>query len=313
MDLVQLKYFQAVARTGNITKAARELYITQPNLSKSIARLEAELEVPLFEHRKGRVELNDYGRMFLSSVDIAFAQLNSGVQNVRRMYEVDQNILSLACNISAYLPDILPRFCAKYSDIGIRQIDSSTQDMIEHLLDRSVTMGISYEEVNHESLVFEKLSEAEYVLAVNLDNPLSQKDVVSVQELKEETFICDLTRMGLEHLRNLCKEHGFTPKINFEVQSTDLIYKLLDGNLGVAVIPIGMACHILEWNPNNNIKLLRIKENLKPVIIGVAYHKAFRFTKAATMFLNYIDDCLQEENQLIEKMGYGALNHLEKG
>lgn len=54
MDFTVLKYFQAVARSGNMTKTARELYITQPNLSKRIAQLEEEIGVPLFDHRKGK-------------------------------------------------------------------------------------------------------------------------------------------------------------------------------------------------------------------------------------------------------------------
>lgn len=83
MDFTVLKYFQAVARNGNMTKTARELYITQPNLSKRIAQLEEEIGVPLFEHRKGKIVLNDYGRMFLSSVDIAFAELKAGMENVQ--------------------------------------------------------------------------------------------------------------------------------------------------------------------------------------------------------------------------------------
>ena len=57
MDFNQLKNFMAVARTGNISRAAQELYVTQPSLSKSIAKLEEELKVPLFRHRKGRIEL----------------------------------------------------------------------------------------------------------------------------------------------------------------------------------------------------------------------------------------------------------------
>ena len=81
MDFTVLKYFQAVARNGNMTKTARELYITQPNLSKRIAQLEEEIGVPLFEHRKGKIVLNDYGRIFLSSVDIAFAELKAGMEN----------------------------------------------------------------------------------------------------------------------------------------------------------------------------------------------------------------------------------------
>ena len=59
MDLSQLHYFRTAARTGNLSQAARELFVTQPNLSRSIARLETELGVPLFEHRKGKVVLNE--------------------------------------------------------------------------------------------------------------------------------------------------------------------------------------------------------------------------------------------------------------
>ena len=83
MDFTVLKYFQAVARNGNMTKTARELYITQ---------LEEEIGVPLFEHRKGKIVLNDYGRMFLSSVDIAFAELKAGVENAQRTSTLNQNI-----------------------------------------------------------------------------------------------------------------------------------------------------------------------------------------------------------------------------
>ena len=126
MDLTQLKYFQAAARTGNITRAAAELYVSQPNLSKSITRLEEELGVPLFDHRKGKIELNDYGRMFLSSVDIAFSELSSGVQNIQRMYAASQFMLSLGCNIRGYLADNLPAFSSAHPEIGIRQLDCTT-------------------------------------------------------------------------------------------------------------------------------------------------------------------------------------------
>ena len=304
MDLTQLRYFQTVAKTGNITKAARELYITQPNLSKSIARLEQELQVPLFDHRKGRVELNDYGRMFLSSVDLAFSQLEQGVDNIRRLYDVDQNILSLASNIQAYLPDVLPTFIRRHPDIGIRQIDCTTQEMVDYLLNRRITLGISYEEIKDDRLVFEKLDQAKYILAVNRDNPLAVKDEISLEELKDQGFICDLTRMGMEHLRKLCQEYGFNPQIKFEVQSSDLLFRLLEGDYGVAIIPVGMACQVLVRHPEHHLKLLRLKEELMPVIIGIAYPKGFHFTKAVFLFVDYLKDSLRQEEALIRDMGY---------
>ena len=87
MDLSQLHYFRTAARTGNLSQAARELFVTQPNLSRSMARLETELGVPLFEHRKGKVVLNEYGRIFLSGVENVFGELNTCMQTVQRLYE----------------------------------------------------------------------------------------------------------------------------------------------------------------------------------------------------------------------------------
>ena len=67
MELLQLQYFQAVARTGNITQAAKELYISQPCLSRSISRLEQSLGVALFDRKGRNIVLNQYGKAFQSA------------------------------------------------------------------------------------------------------------------------------------------------------------------------------------------------------------------------------------------------------
>ena len=66
MDLLELRYFQAVARHQHVSRAAAELRVAQPALSRAIARLEAELGVPLFDRRGRRVRLNRFGAMFLA-------------------------------------------------------------------------------------------------------------------------------------------------------------------------------------------------------------------------------------------------------
>ena len=82
MELNQLHYFVAVARTENITKAAQELFITQPALSRVILRLETELGTPLFDRKGGRLTLNDHGKVFLSYVKPALDSINDGVHAV---------------------------------------------------------------------------------------------------------------------------------------------------------------------------------------------------------------------------------------
>ena len=304
MDLIQLRYFQAVAKIGNMSKAARELHVTQPNLSRSIARLEDDIGVPLFEHRKGHIELNDYGRVFLSGIDAAFGELDKCTQTIRRMYDVDQNILSLASNIPSYLPDKLPQFVLEHGQIGIRQFECDTETMTGMLLERTIEMGISYEEISHSQLVFRKLEEQRYVIAVSMDNPLSAQESVSVAALSGETFVCDANRLGLDRLREICGRYGFTPNVNFEIQSTPLIYSLVNANRGIAVIPLGMACTMLHEHADHRIRLLDIDEALPPILIGIVTRKNEEETKSMAVFGSYIKACLQEENRLIRDMGY---------
>lgn len=68
MDLLQLKYFQKVAQLKHLTQAANKLYISQPALSQTIARLEKDIGVPLFNRTGRQINLNEYGRVFLKKL-----------------------------------------------------------------------------------------------------------------------------------------------------------------------------------------------------------------------------------------------------
>lgn len=191
MEIAQLKYFAAVARLGNVSRAAQELYVTQPNLSKSIARLEAELGVPLFEHRKGKILLNDYGRCFLASVDLSLGELENGVQCIQRMYEAAQNILALGCSIDDLLPDVLRSFAQSYPEIGIRQFGCSPMELAERLSRRTLDLAVTARPIAGDTFVFEELGRSEFVILVGREHPLAGRKYVSVKELSREQLICD--------------------------------------------------------------------------------------------------------------------------
>ncbi|MDQ7092172.1 LysR family transcriptional regulator [Desulfosporosinus sp. PR] len=78
MDFLQLRYFQVAARPEDITHAAEELHIVQPSLSKTMARLEKSLDVPLFERPGRRIRLKQFGKAFLKQVEQSFHELGEG-------------------------------------------------------------------------------------------------------------------------------------------------------------------------------------------------------------------------------------------
>lgn len=83
MELLQLQYFQVIARTQNISAAAAQLHISQPSLSQILKRLEQEAGAPLFDRVGKRIVLNAYGTVFLKHVEEAFTALDNATTEIR--------------------------------------------------------------------------------------------------------------------------------------------------------------------------------------------------------------------------------------
>lgn len=95
MDLLQLQYFCTIAEYENITKAAKALFVSQPNLSTSLSRLEDDLGVKLFERRRGKVSLTANGQLFLSYTERVLNELNAGIKAVQAAEHTDYDRLQI--------------------------------------------------------------------------------------------------------------------------------------------------------------------------------------------------------------------------
>jgi len=301
MDLSQLKYFCVVAKTGNMSKAAQVLYITQPNLSRSISRLEKEIGVTLFEHRKGKIVLNEYGRAFLSSAELIFSELNSGIQTVRRLREENQSFLSLASTIDGFLKDVLKEFLLQNPNVGIKQLNLTPDEITDRLLDHTLSIAVTSYEIQHEQIVFKLLGQEEYVILMHHSHPLAKHKAVSISQLANEKFICDASRLNLQNLKLICGKSGFYPAVGYEVESSELIYQLLGKNAGIAFMPFPQYIVIKKLHPDSEVQFARIKDDIPKAIIGVAYHKHYDFNNAAVEFVEFLQQWLQSENCLIDQ------------
>ena len=302
MELSQLRYFAAVARLGNISRAARELYVTQPNLSKSIARLEEELGVPLFEHRKGKIVLNDYGRCFLASVNLSLGELENGVRSIQRMYDATQNILALGCSIDDLLPDVLRDFMPEHPEIGIRQFSGSPAELAERMGLYELDLIMTARPVGGEGYVFETLGRCDFVILCGQNHWLAQRDSISIRELAGEKLICDRSRMDVETLTALCQSSGFTPNIAFEVDNSGLIFSLLSNQQGVAFMPMVQMRKISREYPNSGIHMVRLEDSVEPASLGLVYRRDYQWSHAARIFAEFLRRWLGTEEQDVKSL-----------
>ncbi len=113
MEWNQLEYFQTVARVQHMTHASEILSISQPALSRSIARLEAELGVQLFERQGRSIILNSYGQLFLKRVNRIIKEFHEGKQELKDLLDPEYGMVSLGF-LHTLGPEIIPNLIGAF-------------------------------------------------------------------------------------------------------------------------------------------------------------------------------------------------------
>ena len=300
MDFTQLHYFRAVAHHGNLSRAAEELYITQPALSRYITKLEAEVGVPLFDRRRGKVVLNTYGQLFLANVELAFARLEQGTDAVRQLYSKDQNILSISCSVEDFLIDQLKAFSAIHPEIGIHQFSYSAAEVETQVLRHNLDFVICAHKIQNDHIQYDLLSNCPYVLVCHKNNPLAGRRGIQLVDAKEYTFICENTRLTRKQLEQICKKKGFTPHVSHEVENGYILINLLEANKGVCLIPLALYIKIDTYYHEHHLTFLDIIDEDFPLAeLGVAYPKDHILSPSAKEFLGFLHENSATEAKIL--------------
>ncbi len=194
MNLSQLYYFRKLAELQHYTKAAKELFITQPTLSGSIASLEQELGVSLFQKAGRNVELTKYGSEFLIYVNASLEQLDKGIAIMKGYSgEGDGGMIDLGCIITLQT-DYLPRLLKGYSAVN----DHKTEFNINQKPSQELLSGVvggkhdvvfcAFEETDP-SLRQIPIVEQQLVVSMSPNNPLASKEYLTPDDLRSESII----------------------------------------------------------------------------------------------------------------------------
>lgn len=239
MELLQLKYFQVVARLENVTHAAEELHISQPSLSKIIARLEKDLGVPLFERRNKRLHLNQFGQAFLKRVNRSFNELKEGRQELADLSGTASESLTVGATSARLLPKLLTEYLTQHPHGQFRLLQFTQQaDIQKQLLNGDIDLCLSFLPITQPEIHCQVLATEEIFLAVSPKHRFANRKSIPLAVVANEPFISLTSECGLREItNNFCKQAGFTPQIVFEVNSLDVISSLVKAGLGIAFLP----------------------------------------------------------------------------
>ncbi|MFJ4315283.1 LysR family transcriptional regulator [Streptomyces lavendulae] len=239
MDLLSLRCFQVVARHEHISRAADELRTAQPSVSRTIARLEAELGVPLFDRRGRRIHLNRHGAAFLLRVDRALAELDDGRRELADVARAGGGgEVTVASETLLTLTGLLARFRAARPGVDVRLRQASADTMAHLLRTREADLCFASQPLAGPALESVVLLTEEVLLAVPRGHRLAGRDRVPVAELAGEPFVTP----GRGHWQRVLADRlferaGVRPTVVCEGDEPGAVLDLVAAGLGVALVP----------------------------------------------------------------------------
>ncbi len=243
MELRQLNYFVAVAKAKSYTKAAEQLHVSQPTLSKMVRLLEEELGVTLFDRGGSKqIRLTDAGGVLLRSAQGILASLDDLTTELDDLADLRRGdlLLGLPPMIGGrYFPPILEHFHAKYPNINIKLIEQGGKRIEAAVESGDLDVGIVILPVENEaSFTILPFFEDRLRVVLHAGHPLATRASVALRELSEEPFILFGEQFTLHHLiRAACADEGFTPEIALETSQWDFMTGMVAARFGVAFLP----------------------------------------------------------------------------
>lgn len=286
MELNQLEYFVALAHIKNFTKAAKSLNVSQPALSRSIIRLEKDLNIKLFIRDSRKVDLTQYGQAFLTYAERILQELETARQDITNMAEPDRGVVNLSFmhSLGAYLvPGLLKEFRRIYPKIQFRLSQNHSFLLSKHLIKGDSDLCLCSAPLNMDGIAWVPLLKEELFVIVPSNHALAQKTSVSIKDIEPEPFITLKPMYGLRTQT----EHAFEmasacPKIRFEGDEIITVASLVGAGLGVSIIPKIPGTDTLD------IKFLPLDSPKFYREIGLAWYSNKPLSLAAHRFQNFV-------------------------
>ncbi|MFV5696497.1 LysR family transcriptional regulator [Flavobacterium sp. LB3P122] len=251
----RLKVFFTVANRLSFTKAATELFITQPAISKHIQELEEQYKIKLFERNGSKISLTIAGEVLLKHTKNIFEVYREIDFDMSALINKQKGLLRLGASttISQYIiPPLLARFHKKMQDIKVNLLNGNTEQIEKALLNKEIEIGIVEGQSKTQSIKYTEFLKDELVLVCNNTNPLKNKEQVSLEDLKDLQFVTREQGSGtLEVIEHALKSFGINLsqlKIEMQLGSPESIKSYLMNSDCVAFISI----HAIEKELKNN-------------------------------------------------------------
>ncbi|MEB3342895.1 LysR substrate-binding domain-containing protein [Okeania sp.] len=294
--LHQLRVFRTVASYGSFTKAAEELFITQPTVSSQMKQLTQTVGMPLFEQIGKQLYLTDIGQELLATCQEVFGQLDRFEMLVADSKGTKQGKLSLAVVTTAkyFVPRILGYFCQKYPKIDVALEVTNHQQIARRMLENQDDLYIMSQPPEDIPLCREPIMDNPLVLVANKNHPLAKQKNIPIKRLINEAFIMREQGSGTRKaVQQLFAKHKISVNVRLELNCNEAIKQAIAGGLGISVL----SEHTL-YSQGSELELTTLEVKGFPIQRQwyISYLDGKQLSVIAQAFLEYIQEYTQKKD-----------------
>jgi LysR family transcriptional regulator, hydrogen peroxide-inducible genes activator len=241
MELHQLRYVVAVARTKNFSRAAEQCHVSQPSLSQQVQKLEDELGEKLFERLKREVKVTAAGEAFLRRAERILDEVDAARREVTDGQALLRGTLAIGAlpTIAPYLlPEVIVRFNARYPGVEVVLHEDTTARLLKLALACDIDFAVVSRPLHEPRVAERELFDEELLLAVAPGHRLAAKRVVAPRDLDGEKLIVMKESHCLgDQVLNFCERRGTHPQVSIRSAQMQTVQALVRAGVGLSLIP----------------------------------------------------------------------------
>ncbi len=237
--LHQLKVFEATARHGSFTRAAEELYLTQPTVSIQVKQLTKAVGLPLFEQIGKRLYLTEAGKQLLATCQEIFQGLENFEMSVADLKGMKQGQLKLAVITTAkyFVPRLLGPFCKRYPEIDISLKVTNHKRLQESMTSNQDDLYIISQAPSQPDLTIHPFLENPLIVLAPKGHPLARKKNIPIEMLNDEPFIMREAGSGTRKaVEDIFSKNDVNVRVRLELGSNEAIKQAIAGGLGISIL-----------------------------------------------------------------------------
>ena len=292
MELHQLRYFLAVARTKNFSRAAEQCHVAQPSLSQQIMKLEDELGERLFERTKREVSLTPAGDLLRVHAERVLQEVELARDGVREFRGLVRGRVALGVlpTVAPYfLPQRLRAFSSRFPAVEVVVHEDTTDQLAAAVLAKEVDLALVSLPVERVGLAAEEFFDEKLLVALPAGHALAKRPLLTFDDLEREAFILMKEGHCLSgQALQFCRINGFAPQISFRSAQIETVLAFVAKGWGVSVVP-EMAC----TRPMRGVRFRTLAGMTRS--IGIIHRKARPLSHASRALVDFLRDAAEGE------------------